>query len=296
MSGPILAFGTTPWGTFTWGSGVGAGAISVTDVRAVRDNVVRATFTVAPYFTDLFDDPDAANPSKYSIAPVSESVGYNGEHPQPVTIVRVAQYIDGAGPYTALDLELDRPMSPFPCLYRVTLANVFSADLLSCIPTTTMQIDALYRQLSRPDPSTATPFWDFANAQTRSQTISADIPNPTPADLAVYVVTNGDYALDRGAANLQKRILRRLFTRKNGFVFLVGYGAGLPQYVKRLAAAGNLVGIAAECQAQIQQEPDVAAVSVRPILDRAHPNLLRLRIAVRTLTGLRSAFDVLMQR
>jgi len=284
MTSPILAWGSGPWGSFSWGGGVGAGAITVLEVIAIRENVIRLHFSAKPYYTGLLDAPDASLVRKYSVTPVVGTVGYNGSAARPVSVARIALVLDDAN---ALDVVLDRPMTPFPANYIVKVDDIFSADLLSAIPATSQSAPAVFAQLSPPTVDTASPSRDMSNPQT------GEITDPNAAAIlgSFEVDTSGDFSMEEGIQALKNRIYRRMSTRRGAFAHLPEYGIGVKDYGKKLSTAAAISSLVSDTEAQIAQEPEVQFVRVRPIQDRLADGLLRLRIAVRTKTGKAAAFD-----
>jgi hypothetical protein len=191
-----------------------------------------------------------------------------------------------------VDLVLDRPMTPFPAAYTLTVQDVFSADLLSAIPPTEQQFPAVFQRITPPSVDVATPSRDVGNAQT-AEGLSQSMPDPSnPANLGAFRVDDsGDYSGEEGIAALKNRIYRRLATRKSAFAHLPEYGVGVKDYGKKLGTQLAISSLVADAEVQISREPEVAFVRVRPILDSLPQGLLRLRIAVRTKSGKAAAFD-----
>ena len=80
-----------------------------------------------------------------------------------------------------------------------------------------------------------------------------DIQHTFASDLAVG--PTGDLALSSGAALGLERVLRRLLTNAGAYIWQLGYGAGLPQAIGRVA---NPDRIKAVIRAQMLQESAVA--------------------------------------
>jgi hypothetical protein len=130
------------WGAGVWGgSSYGGGpltAITVESVLAIRENVFRVTFNVPVYYSSILDPPDAARVEKYAVTAVAGTMGLDGTPVRPVSVAHVDLIGDDGevvlgGSGRRLDLVLDRPMTPHPALYDVTMTDVFAADLGSSV-------------------------------------------------------------------------------------------------------------------------------------------------------------------
>jgi len=292
------AWGYGGWGYGSWGGGGGGGAIALLSVASIRENVFRLEFSVPVYWTGILDENDGSIPTKYAIAVVPGTVGLDGNPVRPLMVseVYVPGVLDGVAAEDVgrfVDVISDRPMTPHPALYDVTCSDIFAADLLSSVVSSTLTAQAVFKRIEPPSIATAIPSRDFANPMTRDAMFDP-LPNPNdPLNLGTIVVDDtGDYAFDEGLTNLRKRILRRLITRKGAFAHLPNYGVGVPDYGKRLAVAAVVADVAAQAEAQIGLEPDVARVKVRPILDPNTPGLVRFQVLVRPRTGAPQRFDV----
>lgn len=284
-----MTWGAGLWGSSEWGGG-GAGALTLTSVRAYRENVIRLTFAEKVYWTGIFDEKDAAITTKYAIAPVAGTKGVDGSDARAVNIVRVNRplIIDGltaAEEGRILELVLDRPMTSFPAAYTLTITNVYSENLAN-VYSGTNQFPALYRQIAPPQIEQGTPSRDIANPQTLRGLVQAGIAvNEAQRMLGVMRVdATGDYAFDGGIENLRKRAIRRIITRKNGFAHLPGYGVGIGDYGKQLGVAARLAFITSDSEAQIRQEPDVADCRVRAFVDPT-PGIVRFQVWIQPKEG-----------
>ena len=93
------------------------------------------------------------------------------------------------------------------------------------------------------------------------------IVGPAGTETQVYgFQSNDDLAIQSGAASLQKRIYRRLFSRPGDYAWDAQYGVGVA--VKALARGGRLQERASSVAEQIRREPDVANASAEVRLDR----------------------------
>jgi len=96
---------------------------------------------------------------------------------------------------------------------------------------------------------------------------------------------SGDLAFDTGFASLKKRILRRLFTRRGAFAHLPTYGIGIQQYAGKLRTISNQQRLIADIEQQIGEEPEVVAVKVKLLDIAGHPEMLNIKILVKTKAG-----------
>lgn len=91
------------------------------------------------------------------------------------------------------------------------------------------------------------------------------------ADLAVVfggdlsIGPTGDLLLADGTALTQQRVLRRLLTNAGDYMWQLGYGAGLAQFVGRPGAATVIAGVV---RTQMLQESAVAATPA-PVVSAA---------------------------
>lgn len=282
----VDGWGFGPWGLSPWGFGVAAPALA--SAVAIRENVVRLTFT-EPIVYDRTGRPrDGARASFYGVSPVAGTAGLDGEPARPVIVGRV-DAAGGGG--TAVDLLLDRALTHWPSRY---VANAHGVWGLSGLPI---------------DPSGITAAFDGVragkvplSAQDEPSLVGADIALPQTADAIVAaradgallgafaVDATGDYAFDAGLQSLIKRIMRRLFAAPGAFAHLPGYGLGLGQRVKRLSTAAQRSAIVKDAEAQIRQEPEVAEVKVE--LLQFAPGAFRLKVRARTRFGQEAEFAV----
>jgi hypothetical protein len=294
------AWGDGSWGAGSWGGGVGIG-FQFLDAIAIRENALRVEFSAAVYFSSLLDPGDASVVTNWSITANHDSVGLNGDNARDVNVILVTQSTVDDGVALSdtarfLILTLDRPFTAWPAQYGVTWSGIFSDDL-TVSSSGTFFFNATYRQLEAPQIQVPSPSRDMANPQTLSAAQSS-LPQPVgPYVLGAFGVDHsGDYATDEGDVNLKKRILRRLMTRKGAFAHLPNYGVGVPDEVKKLGTAATISRLRADAEAQISQEPDVQQVRVVLVIDSATPDLVRLRVAVKTKLGKPVAFDAAFSR
>jgi len=273
-------------------------AIALVDIVAYRENVFRVEFSEPVYWSAILDPEDSSALGKWAIAVVDGTAGLDGNPTRPLLVsdVSLPGTADGVALEDAgrfVDVVTDRAMTPHPAQYDVTLTDIYAEDLLSSIASATDRVEAVFKRIAPPQIETATPSRDIANPQTLSSARSS-LPDPTdPLVLGTLQIDDtGDYAFDEGLVNLRKRVIRRLVTRKGAFAHLPNYGVGVPDYGKRLAISSVVSNVAAEAEAQIALEPDVAKVRVRPVIDSNTPGLVRFEVFVKPTTGAPQRFDL----
>ena len=281
-------WGGGAWGGSAWGGSLG-GSLSALLVEAVSENVLRVTFNAPVYYSGILDPGDASDPDLWQVTPVDGTVGYDDVAARGVMVVTVTRPVlvnDAFG--AVLDLTLDRPMTPWPAQYDVaTAGTLFSADKSVTIPPAQAgTAPALFRELARPDPTGIAPGRDFSNPQTLAAAVDSTAAQPQVQVLGSFgYSSDGDYAIDSRDLGLLKRLQRRLFTKKNGFLHLPGYGVGVFTYLKKLGRASARQQLAADCEAQFSLEPEVAQVQVLSYLDANFPNLVRLAVYIKKRDG-----------
>lgn len=266
------------------------------DVQPVRENVLRVQFDLPVYWTGLLETNDASRAAKWAVTADSTSIGMSGDHARAVGVASVV-LTDGDATGCFVDVVLDRPLTPFPAAYSLSWTSIFAVGLGSS-STGSQTFAGAYRILVAPQVDAARPSRDFANPQSLIDAQDTNIANPgDPLKLGTFSIgTDGDYAFDEGMASLRKRVIRRLYTRKGAFVHLPNYGAGIPDQAKRLGLAAVLSALAADAQAQIASEPDVAQSRVVARLDENRPGLVFFRVLVKPLVGKPVQFDVPFKR
>jgi hypothetical protein len=283
MSLPTTGWGAEGWGSDPWGGTTPGSPIVFQGAVAIAENVVRLYFSETPYFSGLLDQLDASLLSHYAIAPNVATQGVDGSAARPVTVL-YAQV--GTDP-NSIDLVLDRPMTPAPSLYTVTVTGVAdTATMTPLLAPVPQGFVGCYRRIVPPQLGSPLPSRDFANPQTPASLSGTSPLSPSAIAYGTYVVDDtGDYAFDEGVAAYKKRILRRGMTRKNGFAHLPGYGVGIPERGKKLASATLRQQMAADWEDQIKQEPETAAVSVSTSTDPNNPSLCYFVVLARMKTG-----------
>lgn len=284
-------FGLDSFGSSTFGSLTPA-TLVCTEALAVAENCIRLKFSSALYYSTILDDGDASNPIYYSVSALPLTTGYDGNPARPVgvataTLSQPGGFLPvGADFGTYVDLTLDRPMTPYPAGYQVTVAGLFSSDSTQALSPATLQLLGVYRQLVAPALDLPHPTRDFANPQNYEATAQLEVPGNI-ANLGVFPIdSSSDYALDAGFVSYKKRIFRRLMTRPGSFLHLgASYGVGIPQESKKLARATTLQRLAAEAELQIGQEPETERVKVTAAVDPNAPSLVRFVIMVKVRGG-----------
>lgn len=280
----MSGWGAGPWGAGPWGAGSGA-ALQMLHAEAIRENLVRVTFSSAPLFDRLHGPNDASNAERFQVVPDTDSVGRDGEPARPVRPVLIER-ADVAGSLGAvLDVWLDRPLSPWPTWYRISsnqLVDAAGGGPLDPMASS-REFQGLYRELREPTEVVATPSADVANPADSSATlpgVEALSDSVEALQLGALVVADdGDYAIDSGMAQLRKRVLRRLLTERGAFAALPDYGLGLSRYIKRLNLAAVRQQLVSDARAQIGREPDVRSVEVS-VESTSDPSLLRIVLRV----------------
>jgi len=281
MTAPTTGWGAEGWGRDPWGGSLGG--FEFQGAVAIAENLVRLYFSEAPYFSGLLDLQDASLLSHYAIEPDTTTQGIDGTTARAVTVLFARV---GADPNT-IELVLDRPMTPFPSLYTVTVTGVADAATRTPMPTpASLGFIGLYRRIVPPQLESPVPSRDFANPQTPASLLGTSPLSPAAIAYGTYVVDDtGDYAFDEGLVAYKKRVLRRGITKKNAFAHLPGYGVGIPSYGKRLASAQLRATLAADWESQIKQEPETAAVTVTTMTDPVAPGLCWFVVAARMKSG-----------
>ena len=287
MTQPFSGWGNGGWGTEPWGSPITT-VFAVVSVFAQAENVVRVELNYPLYYSGILDGADGSNPARWQLTPAAGSpTGWDGNLPRPIAVVSTAQpNIAGAQVGTYVDLTLDRPMTPYPSQYVLSVNGLYTADKSQTLTGgVATPFNGVYAALQPPSVESSVPGRDFSNPQTLSQATGSTVNNPSQAVLGSFNYSNGDYALDSRDAGLLKRLNRRTFTKPNGFYFLPGYGIGVAQYGKKLARSSTRAELAAACEAQYGQEPEVANVTVVVVPSPTRPNLMRLQVGIQKKDG-----------
>lgn len=291
---PSAGFGTGPFGTMPFGTALSPSATLVIEsILALRENMFQVAFNVPPRFTQLRDPNDASDPRRY-VARLVPGTGRDGNPAKPVRVIMVEQEpgTDGA----VLNLWLDRPMSPEPCQYDLTISGLVSATGYIPLDPVTERVIAVFKGIVPLIPEFIINNRDLSNPQSRH-----GIFDPLPVEegqnldklLGTYPSdSQGDVAFDEGLAGVRKRVMRRLTTRKGKFAHLPNYGVSTIASIKQLSRAGLREFLAEEAEQQIRQEPEVVDVSVVIVVDESRPDMARYQVRVRTNFGQMPNLDV----
>lgn len=284
---PVGGWGEGAWGSDPWG-GADDGSLQAIQAVASRENAVQVVFSVPVYFSGIFDVGDASKKAYYAVAADPNSRGLDGLPPRAVSVVSVA-VVDAPGfaEGRILELTLDRPMSPSPSIYSVTVSpNLRTAAGDPIDAGAPLQFTGCHKQLAVQQAGTPSPkaSRDFANPQTLSEATAAGNASATLGTFATD--DTGDYALDSGALGTKKRILRRIITVPGAFVHLgTTYGAGALTYGKRLATSAARQQLVSSVETQVRQEPDVRATKATLQRSLSTPGLFHLVLLARTTYG-----------
>lgn len=272
----MIGWGTGGWGTSGWGVPGPSDLFTLRSAVAVRENCVRLTFNLPLRFTNVRGLIDAADPKNYLFEGDETTLGEDGLPPRHVLpiLVELSDVVGSGG--RAVDVWLDRRLSPYPAMYWASCIRTLAAngalldDAFAAFAGLTWAPSVLA--------GATTPATDIANPGYES----AAIPGASQI-LGVYpTTTTGDYGTDQGIASYKKRIVRRITTRRGAFAHLSGYGVGLLDEVKRLALPATRQRMAAEAEAQIKQEPETLDVAITITASSTHPGLFFFRVKART--------------
>lgn len=273
-----FGFGDAPWGAFGWGDG--APSFELLTALAVRENVVRLTFSSPPLFSNLGDPSDASLMKFYRVR--LEEGSPDGMDGKPARQVFEAVVKPGPSPFE-LDLYVDRDFSAYPSRYVVTLGEIAAGDGTYLEPTVATFL-GVKRALVPNVPSLATPRKDIASPNDLQALLSSDVDAASVLGVFAYDET-GDYAADAGATSYRKRVFRRIFTALDGFAHLPGYGLGILDMVKMLFRTRTQQDFAGKAQDQILEEPETLEAFVGFEQDSLEPGIVRMIVRARSKTG-----------
>lgn len=256
------------------------------DALAIRENLVRLTFNAPVKFTEILDPGDASEIERYAIVPVAGTVGLDGYPVRPVfpAVIERAKFAGAGG--KVIDVVTDRPFSPYPTRYRVSVNGILAAGGGPLDPNFTSRIfDGLFAGIPPVRVDLAFRTRDIANPQNLAAMLDP-LPAIDPLILGTLPVdAQGDYAFDEGIDSYRKRVFRRLLTRKGKFAWIPKYGVGVPEQVKQLARVGIREAIAADAEAQIREEPETLEARCTFIQSEESPSTWFLRVRARTQSG-----------
>ena len=250
--------GSTPWG----GGGNEPDSLILESAIALRENVVRLAFNTAPLYTGILDPHDASSRHRYSVVPVTGTVGVDGllARAVKVTGATVAIVEDTEG--KLIDVSLDRGFSPYPAMYRITANNLVSrVGSILDTSNSSMVFYGLQREHIPHTTDRAMETTDIANPQNIAG-LDGVMQGNTLVLGAFVIDETHDVALDRGLVSLKKRMLRRCFTKKGAYAHLPNYGIGVAASIKKLNSASNRNKLASETETQMKQEPEILATRV----------------------------------
>jgi hypothetical protein len=300
-------WGAERWGADNWGGTPDLAGLQLLYAVAVAENVVRLTFSVVPYVSGVLDPYDGSDPTHYSVAAVAGTIGADNNPARAVSPVVAGTTVDYAGNVQSaqIDVTTDRPMSPYPAQYVVTIAGLATAGLVPMSPATqTFQFYGVLKQLVLNSSEHAVPTRDFANPQSLAGIQGSTIGASTAAvgtsmggglvTLGSFVVDDsGDYAVEQGMVALLKRIYRRAMTRTGSFAHLPkSYGVGLGDQVKQLGTAAVRNRLASSLQSQISLEPEVLQCAVQVYSDPIAPQITRFSCYVKTRQGVSRQLNI----
>jgi hypothetical protein len=285
-----MSWGGGPAGSTAWGDGDGAVVPSMQLIagEAVRENVIRLTFSTPVYFSRWHDPRDASFIDRYTVTADTTTTGLDGVPARPVFPADVQPVL---GAEDQIDIWLDRPLSSYGAKYRVAVTGLQSSTGLPLdVSAATVVVDGVLQGLPILTPDQLVGNRDIANPQ------SLSMLGGQPAVIAALGVyqydDTGDIGIDAGLVSYKKRVFRRLTTRKGAFAHMPGYGVSIPQSIKKLARANLVDGIASDAEDQIRQEPETKSVTVRLVPHPEAPGLFVYRITATTTFGQLQDFDV----
>lgn len=229
---------------------------------AVRENVVRLTFSDPVQLSGLLDRFDGTLKDHYAFAEDDSTFGLDGS---PARRVRAVRGDLGPSP-ELIDVTIDRPLTPFPSAYEAFVEGVYNSTgtLLTGVQGATFA--GLYRGISPPSAYLAVPSRDFANPQTLSALVGSFGNTTNKAQLGTFQTDQtGDVATDEGLVSYKKRVFRRLTTPLGSYLHLPNYGVTIQRHVKQLSRPGLVQSLGSEAESQILQEPETQSVTVQII-------------------------------
>jgi len=268
--------GGTGWGGAPWGGGAWAGGgapFALFFATADRENVVRLEFDAPVYWSGLGDLFDASRVDLFSITPVVNTVGLDGQPARAVTPSQVIRPtdVDPAIESYFLDIVIDRILSPFPTQYVITCSGLATDAAGTALLDPTQASYAFAgcaMELVSPSFHLAERGGDFANPQTLFAAQAARMVNPTSAPLGTYGADgSGDYAVERGVEAYKARLIRMILAKRGSFQHLpVDRGAGLPSLSKMLATRGRLDQVHGAIEAEVFRDPDTLTARINVLL------------------------------
>lgn len=292
MTAVPSGWGGAPWGSGPWG--VGAPPLLLLSALAVRENVVRATFSDVPLIEGLETPSDASSPKRYQVVAVS-GIGLDGLPVRPVLPVSasVADVPGAAG--TSLDIVVDRPFSPWPCVYRLAVTNLVSKGGAFLAPGASQEFFGARAGIVPPTMQATVASVDVLTAA-GARDLAGVAGARGDADLGIFVPdATGDYASAPPLSSFRSRVYRRLLAVVGSFAHLPrSYGAGLSAAPKQPGRATVLERLAALAEEQIRLEPETVDVRVT-VTDQGGTGAFLFRVQLKAKFG-REEFDVPVRR
>lgn len=268
MENPVVigeGWGGAPWGATPWGTG--EPELALLAAVAVRENCVRVEFSAPPLIDGLLTPHDASDPERFGVMTVS-GVSLTGELVRPVTPVFVElPALAGAGG-RFLDVWVDRPMTGWPAVYRITANGLAAASGGSILSAGSSVLFPGVRAGTSPlTPEFTMASRDLLIAQTARELEGANVSGDPSKMVGVLVAdARGDYASGTPLAGYRTRVIRRAITALGSFSHLpTTYGTPLASSVKKPFKQSIATDIAAQMEAQITLEPETLTVTVTVI-------------------------------
>jgi hypothetical protein len=280
----LLGWGLGPVGFTPWGLGSSVETFEALYAEVIGERAVEIEFSAPVYWSGLYDRSDAANPERYQITATGGGLGIEGDSNKPVGVASVERISE-----TRIRIYTDRPFSSYGTGYAITTNRLISTGGED-LPGGVFYFLGSLQGLLPPLQEFAIRSRDFANPQTLRSLLDPLPDTTTVEQLGTYPVDEtGDYAVDEGIANLRKRVVRRLTTRRGSFAHMPTYGTIAHENVKRLGRPGVRAMIANDAEMQIREEPDVVACSVS--VELPEPGVIRYRIRVKVRSGQEVALE-----
>lgn len=266
------------WGLMPFGGG--GSVLQLTNAEAIRENVVRLSFSAAVKFSRLLDPGDGSDAAKYMITAITSTVGSDGLPARSVLVTDVS-LVDAS----TINVGLDRAMSPYPAQYLASVAGLVIAETEEPLDVSASSL--LFLGLHQPPapnlPAIASPRRDVANAEDLQALVADKLSS---SSLGVFAPDEGgDYASEMGESSYRGRVFRRVLSDEDGFAHLLGYGCGLLKLTKQLARPALRASFAAKVEAQIRQEPETVQCSASFQQDARDPGTWWLRLRAKANTG-----------
>lgn len=239
MTAPFGGFGRQAFGMRAFGAG---GPLNVVRAGAIASHLVRIVFNVEPQHRSAAGSSDALNPGNY----VFTVPGNNATAPAPMGVdtdpVFGPAYLLGPTD-VGIDVHVDRGVI-FGVVYNIQARNILAAA---------------GGGLGTPDNANFGGVVRVQEAEIirRNQDL---VDFLSPVGTGVLAIVGGDIGLDTPDGGTKVRVYRRMFTKKNAFKFLKGYGTAVD--LKGLASGAKLASLRTDTTSQIKMEPDVAGVAV----------------------------------